>query len=128
MMTKDDALKRVIKALQNTMNSLEEKQIWYSVDLDEAINACKEALATNKESSLVQPAQEPVAWIKDWVDGNKELVPNKYDGSYPVYTHPAQPLSDDAVNELWLKLPQFPSHIDVVRTIEKAHRIGVKDG
>ena len=45
--------------------------------------------------ALEQPAQEPVAWIKDWADGSKELVPDNYDGSYPVYTHPAQPLTRD---------------------------------
>ena len=65
-------------------------------------------LASTVQAALEQPAQEPVAWIKDWADGSKELVPNKYDGSYPVYTHPAQPLS-------------------VARSIEQAHGIGVND-
>jgi hypothetical protein len=46
---------------------------------------------------LEQPAQEPVAWI-DHMDGIKTVVWKERD--YPaigtkLYTHPAQPLSDD---------------------------------
>jgi hypothetical protein len=48
-MTKDEALKMVIENLElqqfNTVNAT-------------LISYCKEALATNKESSLVQPAQD----------------------------------------------------------------------
>ena len=63
-MTKDEALMMVIKA-EETGNLQ---------DLVDAVNACKEALqqealATNKESLTVQPAetneQEPIAWMND---------------------------------------------------------------
>ena len=43
-MTKDETLKMAIKALQNISESLTEKQVWFSSDVYEAINACKEAL------------------------------------------------------------------------------------
>jgi hypothetical protein len=48
-MTKDEALKMAIEAMKNLSESLIEKQIWFSSDIDEAIQACKEALK--------QPAQ-----------------------------------------------------------------------
>jgi hypothetical protein len=87
---------------------------------------------------LEQSAQEPVGWIVFDYYGNGDYVPNDNNKFFtkqtsatrkpiPLYTHSAQPLSDDAVNELWLKLPQFPSHIDVVRAIEQAHGIGVNN-
>ncbi len=43
-MTKDEALKMAIKALQNISKSLTEKQVWFSSDVYDSINACKEAL------------------------------------------------------------------------------------
>ena len=39
-----EALKLAIEAIQNIMGSLDEKGIWYSVNLDKAKYACKEAL------------------------------------------------------------------------------------
>ena len=54
-MTKDEALKLALKALDiyDYTGTAEESEL-----VSKAINACKEAIATNKESSLVQPAQE----------------------------------------------------------------------
>jgi len=43
-MTKDEALKMAIKALQNISKSLTEKQVWFSSDVYDAMQACKEAL------------------------------------------------------------------------------------
>lgn len=78
-----------------------------------------------------QPAQEPVAWIKNWADGSKEIVPDNYEGSYPVYTHPAQPLTDDEILSLlpWQLWREMPNEIKIAlaRDIEQAHGIGVKD-
>ena len=79
------------------------------------------------KEALEQPAQEPVAWIKDWADGSKELVPNNYDGSYPVYTHPHQwqgLTHDEIQNELkqmWDKglIPSY-SIVAFARAIEQA--------
>jgi hypothetical protein len=53
-MTKDDALKMAIEALEEA-----KEQLGGLPALEKLIQDCKEALATNKESSLVQPAQEP---------------------------------------------------------------------
>jgi hypothetical protein len=58
MMTKDEALKMAIEALEEAR-----EQLGRLPALDKLIQDCKEALATNKESSLVQPAQEPVGYI-----------------------------------------------------------------
>jgi hypothetical protein len=55
-MNKDEALKMAIDALQNISKSLTEKQVWFSSDVFEVINACKEALATNEDSLAIQPA------------------------------------------------------------------------
>jgi thymidine phosphorylase len=49
--TTANALKMAIDVLQNYAQA--DSPVWRK-----ALNACKEALATNKESSLVQPAQE----------------------------------------------------------------------
>jgi len=64
-MTKDEALKMAIEALKEAEDIIEGKtgQGGYFA---KPINACKEALATNKESSLVQPAQE----VKDTIFSN----------------------------------------------------------
>jgi hypothetical protein len=56
-MTKDEALKMAIDCLEYHYNN----GAW-GRDIQGVIQDCKEALATNKESSLVQPEQEPVAW------------------------------------------------------------------
>jgi hypothetical protein len=49
----------------------------------------EEALATNKESSLVQPAQEPYAWATEWEDGEWSIShsPNMGKQSIPLYPH-----------------------------------------
>ena len=49
----------------------------------------KKALATNKESSLVQPAQEPYAWATEWEDGEWSIShsPNMGKQSIPLYPH-----------------------------------------
>jgi hypothetical protein len=54
MMTKDEALRMAIEALEEA-----KEQLGGLPQLDKLIQDCKEALATNKESSLVQSAQEP---------------------------------------------------------------------
>jgi len=82
-----------------------------------------------------QPAQEPVAWIKEFEllymkahkaakimnwKTNLGLKPEPDD--VPLYTHPHQwqGLTDDEIKEIWLKLPQFPNHFDISRAIEQA--------
>jgi hypothetical protein len=53
-MDKDEALKMAIEALEEAR-----EQLGGLPQLEKLIQDCKEALATNKESSLVQSAQEP---------------------------------------------------------------------
>ena len=93
-MTKDEALLMAIEALDTLM--MEKGSIY-----QKAIQACKEALE--------QPAQEPVAHIKQGMYGYPKLVFNgkfeyesiaaKWD-DIALYTHPApswQGLSDDEI-------------------------------
>jgi hypothetical protein len=66
-MTKDEALKMAIEALECIDEDLVNSA--YYILVREAIPVCKEALATNNESLLVQPIeaseQEPIAWMND---------------------------------------------------------------
>ncbi len=118
-MTKDEALKMAIKALLTGH---------HHTDLcNEAVNACKEALeqpinefnpdwdATEeivkeninlhqKIEALEQPAQEPVG-VVSWHEGivMGSIFPSSTmpkDGDL-LYTHPAQPLSDDEIGKLF---------------------------
>jgi hypothetical protein len=89
-MTKDEALMMAIKAeetgnLQDLVDAV-----------NAAVNACKEALqqealATNKESSLVQPAQKPVAIVYSMQDGYVgQMVIKDIPHKTKLYTHPHQ--------------------------------------
>jgi hypothetical protein len=87
-MTKDEALKMALRWITDVSTNNE----------DEVIKAIEEALATNKESSLVQPAQEPVAWMMERRDDELmgaylqfELPTRKQKISHhptPLYTYP----------------------------------------
>jgi hypothetical protein len=100
-MDKDEALKMAIKALDSCdcAEGMSGKYQFYDAELiDPAINACKEALATNKDSLLVQPAQNPVAWIDEanntistvqlmkygWLGSDNRAIPNAW---IKLYTH-----------------------------------------
>jgi hypothetical protein len=59
-----EALKMAIGEIQDLMQHIKDRQPdMLFTGTEYVIDACKQALATNKESSLVQPAQEPVAWM-----------------------------------------------------------------
>jgi hypothetical protein len=109
-MTKDEALKMAIEALENIHNRLiatDRRGLRY--DEAEALDACKEALATNKESSLVQPAQEPITFEMDelteeWygvLDDKTALIiygGNRGYWSNKIYTH-STPDSTPAIEQ-----------------------------
>ena len=119
-----EALKLAIEALEKASEYRELKH--YEV---EALYACKEALE--------QPAQ-PVAWINKKelefitdVTNNTVLITTTvwhkehYEDDIPLYTHPAQPLSDDEIleildNSVYCEIDAIP----FARAIEKAHGIG----
>jgi hypothetical protein len=94
-MNKDEALKMAIEALEEAR-----EQLVGLPALEKLIQDCKEALATNKESSLVQPAQ-PL---------DIEILNSLYDM--------AEERDGDAFDF---------DHIKFARAIEKAHRIGLND-
>jgi hypothetical protein len=104
-MNKDEALKMVIKNLElqefNTVNAT-------------LIAYCKEALATNKDSSLVQPAQN-LKLIEDNGNGIKtyEILP----------THQWQGLTDDEVDDFMFQSCDAEngySITDLIRLVEQA--------
>ena len=89
-MTKDEALKMAIEVMYR--NS---PKIGLTQELEEAINACKEALE--------QPAQEPVATVKV-LDGYDIQVHwlNEPPATGLLYTHPHQwqGLTDDEIDQI----------------------------
>lgn len=141
MNLKDEALKMAIEALDTLM--MEKGSVY-----QQAINACEEALASHSEA-LEQPAQEPVAWIYQSNSGHPALrwentISFDFDSiakkqpDIPLYTRPAQPLSDDEINKLLSKFVEClgTSHgiqengipednaVKFIRAIEQAHGIG----
>ena len=76
------------KALKMAIDALEEakEQLGGLPALDKLIQDCKEALATNKESSLVQPEQEPDYWLGYGLQAYDE---KPHDDATPVYLRPA---------------------------------------
>jgi hypothetical protein len=103
-MTKDEALKMALNAMANKIESDYHGNplTKYDEALQQAIDAGVEALATNKESSLVQPAQEPVGWIEPNEFGQTQFRFNPLNvykftptiikhEPISVYAHPAQP-------------------------------------
>jgi hypothetical protein len=77
-MTKDEALKLALEALETSMYP-QQKQL-------QAITAIKEA--------LVQPEQEPVAFVQGCNRGQWEIFPAKayqiFENEQPLYTTPPQ--------------------------------------
>jgi hypothetical protein len=73
LVSKDTALKLAIDFMETLTIDVGIKT-WNEKHRKEAINACKEALATNEESSVVQPAQGiELEWYnKGWTDANFE--------------------------------------------------------
>lgn len=103
-MTKDEALKMAIKLLESLKTGKEnftQSNIYIVCDI------CKDALATNEESLLVQPtikeslkveqpAQEPVAWMdksRYFLELDLEdlcvMARCKKHEAVPLYTHPS---------------------------------------
>jgi len=95
-----EALKMAIKALQNISKSLTEKQVWFSSDVYDAIQACKEALEqpTTQElydngGNMTITTQSLTHVIGLDSKGYEAVVKLQS----PLYTHPKewQGLSDD---------------------------------
>lgn len=138
LVSKDTALKMAIDALELCDgNGLKDYDFCIAIHkCKTALNACKEALDTEQVREGVEPAQ-PVAWMVFDVYGNGEYVPNDNNKFFtkqttatqkpiPLYTHPAQPLSDDAIAELWGEKWSGSTEMikNFARAIEKAHGIG----
>jgi hypothetical protein len=125
-----EALKMAIEALDEIMmhaGILYPRE--FGTSFLKTYDACKEALE--------QPAQEPVAWMYERDNGAAILEFHGDLGlkglkAIPLYTHPAQPLSDDEIERLAdaITIKWHIYDFDMVkfaRAIEQAHHIGVKD-
>ena len=118
-MTKDEALKLALEALQPTPY----KDDWtVAKETNKAITAIYEALA--------QPEQEPVGEIVDAIEGAFKCSFTKMlPVSTKLYTTPPQrkPLSDEEISDLWCKVSNTDfvtgdTHV-FARAIEAAHGI-----
>jgi hypothetical protein len=77
--------------------------------------------------------QKPTAYLKE-IDGHGIIDFSQFDeeGAYPVYCHPAQPLSDDEIHNAADTIDnieyacEYINVIDFARAIEQAHGIGIK--
>ena len=117
-----EALKQAIWILTTIK---ENKRNYETRWIGETINACKEALESQE--------QEPVAWMYQREDGvgtlnfdrNFALIDKGYK-EVPLYTHPAQPLSDDEIKLMYGGLKVWEANQIIVafaRAIEQAHGI-----
>jgi hypothetical protein len=97
-------------------------------EFEDAIIAVKEAIATNEECSVVQSAQEPVAWMSKMgsftaIAETKKQLP-KGTEPIPLYTHPHQwqGLTGDEITEIYEKScpREIVSMQDFARAIEQA--------
>ena len=139
MTSTTEALKMAIESLELITNKIEK---WTDGGKwllgEQTLNLCKKALESQEQENEASSLREPVAWMNP---ANKAVI-SKYRKEQsikghrypkftkPLYTHPAQPLSDDEI----LKIAN--GHLDCVdeeyikrfaRAIEAAHGIGVKD-
>ena len=130
-MNKDEALKMAIEEIQDLMQHIKDRQPdMLFTGSEYVINACKEALATNKESSLVQPAQEPVAWTdeyKTYLEWDKESLCDKAvckeHEAIALYTQPHQwqGLTDDEIQAIRIKtFDAVATNYEAYRAIEQA--------
>jgi hypothetical protein len=130
----EEALKMAISAMQVAASQTK-------LNFEQTINACKEALE--------QPAQEPVgqlclgcgsSWSNERLNAERERNPELISccpdrQMVDVFTHPAQPLSDDEIGKLFSEFiashhtpsDSFKVIAGFARAIEQAHGIGVKD-
>jgi hypothetical protein len=98
-------------------------------DLVDAVNACKEALqqealATNKESLTVQPAetneQEPIAWMNDIAFSmDKELLGTR-SRIVGLYARPPEWKGLSDVEKTYYATYSYTSKINLIDEIERA--------
>ena len=143
-MNKDEALK-MLDAMRLSYSDLiyNEAGLEKAEEFEDAISLVKKALATNEESSLVQPAQEPISFEMDelteeWygvLDDKTALIiygGNRGYWSNKIYTHstpdstPAhqwQGLTDDEVDDFMFQSCDAEngySITDLIRLVEQA--------
>jgi len=128
-MTKDEALKMAIEALEQYIGVVQHKvnaETWGDIEdggkpAIKAIQACKEALE--------QPALEPVAWMSEGgvftrTKDHAESWSNHGGKVTPVYTNPApswQGLSDGELSELLVSKGETSiKYLSFARAIEQA--------
>jgi hypothetical protein len=126
-MTKDEALKLALEALENIekIRVYEDRAKHLPSLEDKAITAIKEALA--------QSEQEPVAWVGDISEDSPLILeaPTMWQAA-PLYTTPPKrkPLTDQRINEVYqeatcqsLRPQDYKLVREFARAIEAAHDI-----
>lgn len=128
-MTKDEALKMAIEALEQYIGVVQHKvnaETWGDIEdggkpAIKAIQACKDALK--------QQPQAPVAWMSEGgvftrTKDHAESWSNHGGKVTPVYTHPApswQGLSDDEIDKLYADWERGQTdYLNYARAIEQA--------
>lgn len=105
-------MNKTTEALTMAIEALS-KEGW--IDTDSIINACKEAL----ESQEKEPS------FFGWYDNHDIHYEKQTDDSIPLYTNPAQPLSDDEIRNCLYDC-KTQDFLQFARAIEQAHGIGLK--
>jgi hypothetical protein len=136
-MTKDEAFEKFWNTeIVSAVTGKVDVPMWGDIDRNDTAfifmagyNACKEALE--------QPAQEPVGevtWFEGTVMGAIYPTSNMPKDGEKLYTHPAQPLSDDEIikmqrdyEDLLVGGGTMFHFMEFARAIEQAHGIGVKE-
>lgn len=150
-----EALKMAIEAIENLCEAFMLGADWKGIGVYdgavEALIACKEAIAAEQDhiaeagemvnpeqseymvndggtgTALRQPKQEPYCWMGYGGQTSDHPV---HENSTPLYTHPAQPLSDEEINAIYEQIKWDVEIKDIVidfaRAVEQAHGIGVK--
>lgn len=105
-MTKQtEALKMAIEAMERAEEVDWELNSLHVLNILQAIQACKEALALSEKQHTFpdkkQPAQKPVAWMNDIAFSmDKELLGTR-SRIVPLYTNPAPTWQGLKIKEIW---------------------------
>lgn len=100
-MNKDEALKMAIEEIQDLMQHIKDRQPdMLFTGSEYVINACKEALATNEDCSVVQPAQEPVLPFQRWSKEGEIINQEGFDKLNNTQPHQWQGLTDDEIDDI----------------------------
>jgi hypothetical protein len=108
-MTKDEALKMAIEAMEVADAIVWEYSCVPYEKLQSALQACKEALESQEQEPVVidgleYPSVVEVMRLEEGDDGNCDVINAYLPQGTKLYTHPVKPLSDDEIKKIWFAL------------------------